>query len=100
MDEKLIINISIGERVYPISIDRRDTHKEEIIRKAAQSINDAFNQYKSHGYKSKDDQDYLAMTLIMFAVKMIETADKENFSPMINVLKKMNFELEEILEKE
>ncbi len=100
MDEKLIINISIGERVYPISIDRGDNKREELIRKASQSINDTLLQYKKRGYKNKDDQDYLAMTLIMFAVKLIESEEKEDIAPIINELKKLNFALEEVLDKE
>lgn len=99
-DNKLIINIGIGERNYPISIERGDSRREELIRKASQSINDTLLQYKKRGYKNKDDQDYLAMTLIMFAVKLMENENKEDLSPVINELKKINFELEEILEKE
>jgi cell division protein ZapA len=99
-DNKLIINISIGERMYPISIERSDTRREELIRKASQSINDTLLQYKKRGYKNKDDQDYLAMTVIMFAVKLLENESKEDISPIINELKKVNFELEEVLTKE
>lgn len=100
MDNKLIININIGDRTYPISIDRGDTKREELIRKASQSINETLLQYKKRGYKYKDDQDYLAMTVIMFAVKMMENEEKEDIIPIINEIKKLNFELEEILEKE
>jgi cell division protein ZapA len=99
-DNKLIININIGERTYPISIVRGDSRREELIRKASQSINDTLLQYKQKGYKNKDDQDYLAMTVIMFAVRLMENENKEDLSPIINELKKINFELEEILEKE
>ena len=99
-DSKLIINISIGERMYPISIERGDTRREELIRKASQSINDTLLQYKKRGYKNKDDQDYLAMTVIMFAVKLLENESKEDISPIINELKKVNFEPEEVLLKE
>ncbi|HOZ30268.1 MAG TPA: cell division protein ZapA [Bacteroidales bacterium] len=99
-DNKLIININIGERMYPISIERGDTRREELIRKASQSINDTLLQYKKRGYKNKDDQDYLAMTVIMFAVKLLENESKEDISPIINELKKVNFEIEEILTKE
>ncbi len=99
-DNKLIININIGERIYPISIDRGDSRREELIRKASQSINDTLLQYKNKGYRNKDDQDYLAMTVIMFAVKLMENENKEDLSPIINELKKINFELEEVLERE
>lgn len=100
MDNKLIININIGERTYPISINRGDTKREELIRKASQSINETLLQYKKRGYKYKDDQDYLAMTVIMFAVKMMENEENEDIAPIINEIKKINFELEEVLSKE
>ena len=100
MDDKLIININIGERIYPISIDRQDNKREELIRKASDSINDTLLQFKKRGYKNKDNQDYLAMTLIMYAVKLMENEEKENIAPVINELKKINFTLEEVLDKE
>ncbi|MDR2009586.1 MAG: cell division protein ZapA [Bacteroidales bacterium] len=101
MDEnKLIININIGERIYPISIDRQDSKREELLRKASDSINDTLLQFKKRGYKNKDNQDYLAMTLIMYAVKLMENEEKEEISPIINELKKINFTLEEVIDKE
>ncbi len=100
MDDKLIININIGERTYPISIKRGDSKQEELIRKASQSINETLLQYKKRGYKNKDDQDYLAMTVIMFAVKMIENEENEDITPIINEIKKINFALEEVMSKE
>lgn len=99
-DNKLIITINIGDRPYPISIERGDSRREELIRRAAQSINDTLLQYKKKGYKNKDEQDYMAMTLIMFAVKLMESENKEDVSPVINELKKINFKLEELLDKE
>ena len=100
MDDKLIINISIAERVYPISIKRGDSKREELVRKASQSINDSILAYKKQGFKNKDEQDYLAMTVMTFVVKMMENEAKEDISPIINEIKKMNFSLEEVLSKE
>ncbi len=99
-NDKLSININIGERIYPISITRSDSKREQIIRKAAQTVNDSISQYKSKGYKGKDEQDYLSMVLISFAVKLMELENNEDISPIINELKKINFELENFLEKE
>ncbi|MCK9256240.1 MAG: cell division protein ZapA [Bacteroidales bacterium] len=98
--DKLTININIGERIYPINIARTDNKREELIRKSAQSINDALFQYKNKGYKGKDEQDYMAMVLISFAVKLLEMEEKEDISPIINELKKVNFEIENFLERE
>ena len=56
--------------------------------------------YKKQGFKNKDEQDYLAMTVMTFVVKMMENEAKEDIAPIINELKKMNFSLEEVLNKE
>jgi hypothetical protein len=100
MDDNLIININIGERIYPISIGRNDSKKEEIIRKASDTINDTLLRFKQRAYKGKDDQDYLAMTVLTFAVRLMENEEKENIAPIINELKKINFIIEEVLDKE
>lgn len=99
-NEKLKININIGERTYPINILRADSKREELIRKAAQLINDELFQYKSRGYKNRDEQDYMAMVLISISVRLMEMEDCEDVSPVINELKKINFTIEDFLEKE
>ncbi|MBN2776402.1 MAG: cell division protein ZapA [Bacteroidales bacterium] len=100
MDDKLIIHINIAERAYPISIKRGDSKREELVRKASQSINDSIMAYKKQGFKNKDDQDYLAMTVMTFVVKMMENEEKEDVAPIINEIKKLNFSLEEAITKE
>lgn len=100
MNDNLIININIGERIYPISIGRNDSKKEEMIRKASESVNEALLKFKQRGYKGKDDQDYLAMTVLTFAVRLMENEEKEDIAPIINELKKINFTIDEILDKE
>lgn len=100
MDDKLIIHINIAERAYPISIKRGDSKREELVRKASQSINDSIMAYKKQGFKNKDDQDYLAMTVMTFVVKIMENEEKEDVAPIINEIKKLNFSLEEAITKE
>jgi hypothetical protein len=56
--------------------------------------------YKKQGFKNKDDQDYLAMTVMTFVVKMMENEEKEDVAPIINEIKKLNFSLEEAITKE
>lgn len=68
MDEKLSIRINIGDRFYPLTIERED---EEQIREAAKTINDKIAQYKQR-YKEKDIIDFLSMTSLQFAIKSIE----------------------------
>ena len=75
MDEKLSIRINIGDRFYPLTIDRED---EEQIREAAKTINDKIAQYK-HRYKEKDLIDFLSMTSLQFAIK-VSQKETDTFS--------------------
>ncbi|HOK37823.1 MAG: cell division protein ZapA [Bacteroidales bacterium] len=100
MDEKLNIVLKIGDREYPVSIERDNSKKEELLRKAAGRINELLENYRNKGFKNKDMQDYMAMSLLQFVIKLMELEQKENLSPIINDLKKINFELEEVLNQE
>jgi hypothetical protein len=97
VDDKLKITINIGERIYPIGIQRNDTEREELIRKAAGLINDSLISFKQKAYKNKDDQDYLAMTALKYAVLALENDGKEDITPLIDDLKKINYSLEEAI---
>ncbi len=64
MNEKLKIKISIGGRVYPISIN--NVAEEEGIRKAATKINAMILKFEQN-YAVNDKQDVLAMCALQFA---------------------------------
>ena len=82
---KLSIKVNIGNRVYPLTIDREE---EELIRKAAKRVNDNMKQLEST-YSVSDRQDLLAMTALFFSNKAIEVDDKiEDISD--NVSEKLN----------
>ncbi len=97
MEDKLKITINIGERIYPIGIKRGDSEREELIRRAAGLINESLLSFKQKAYKNKDDQDYLAMTAIKFAVMALENEGKEDVTPLVGELKKINYSLEEAI---
>jgi cell division protein ZapA (FtsZ GTPase activity inhibitor) len=64
MDDKLSIKLTIGNRQYPLSINRDE---EEGIRKAASQINDKIKEFRE-AYAVRDMEDLLAMTALHFAV--------------------------------
>lgn len=64
MNEKLKIKISIGGRVYPLSIN--NASEEEGMRKAATKINALINKFEKN-YAVSDKQDVLAMCALQFA---------------------------------
>ena len=63
MSEKLKIKLSIGNRVYPLTIA---PDQEEGLRKAAQKINAMIKQFEQ-SYSVRDKQDVLAMCALQFA---------------------------------
>lgn len=76
MSEKLKINIVIAGRTYPLSVN--NTHEEEGMRKAANSINKLISLYEQN-YAVSDKQDVLAMCALQFASKLeISALDKDS----------------------
>jgi len=96
MDEKLSIRINIADRYYPLKIDRND---EEKIRKAARTINEKVLQYKQK-YTDKDTQDFLAMAALQFVIKVIDGEEPEKDDEIYQRIRKLNDELETVLNKE
>jgi len=74
MAEKLKIKLSIGNRVYPLTID---ASQEEGLRKAAKDIDAMIKQFEE-SYSVRDKQDVLAMCALQFASQVEQKAiDKE-----------------------
>jgi cell division protein ZapA len=69
---KLSINVNIGNRKYPLTIERDE---EELIRRAAESVNDNMKKF-GNAYDVSDKQDLLAMTALFFSNKALEVDDK------------------------
>ena len=100
MDKELMIKVNIGDRHYPVRIDRGDTEREEIIRKAANIINETVLQFKNKGYINRDEQDFLAMTALQLAVESVKQENKQDISPALNRIRILDRKMEEILNKE
>ena len=64
MDEKLKIKVTIGDRVYPLTI--KGDGEEEGVRKAVKKINDLIKKFEEN-YEVRDKQDVLAMCALQFA---------------------------------
>lgn len=101
MEDKSIItiNINIQGRNYPVKIARGDGQKEELIRKAANKINELILQLKK-GHKGRDDQDYLAMVTLQFAVKAMSSAAENEVTPVLNKIRNLDRIVEEVINKE
>jgi hypothetical protein len=102
MEDKSIItiNVNIQGRNYPVNIAREDGQKEELIRKAANKINELTLQLKKKGYKDRDEQDYLAMVTLQFAVKALSSGGENEITPVLNKIRNLDRIIEEVLDKE
>lgn len=68
----LSIKLTIANRVYPLSISRKD---EEVVRKAAKMIEDSIKEYEQN-YSVRDQQDLLAMATLQFANQVVKNEGK------------------------
>ncbi len=64
MNTHLKIKVTIGDRVYPLTIS--DEKEEEGIRAAVKKINDLIKKFEQN-YAVRDKQDVLAMCALHFA---------------------------------
>ncbi len=96
MEDKLSIRVNVADRYYPLRIDRAE---EERIRKAAKMINEKVLQYKQH-YSDKDLQDFLGMAALQFVIKLLELEEQQDVSPIVDMAKDIDQQLDEILKRE
>ena len=64
MKEKLKIKVTIGDRVYPLTIQSEG--EEEGVRLAVKKINNLIKKFEEN-YEVRDKQDVLAMCALQFA---------------------------------
>ena len=74
MSEKLKIRVTIGDRIYPLTINMEE---EEGVRKAVKRINNLSSKFEK-SYAVQDKQDVLAMCALQFAsqVEVKKVADE------------------------
>lgn len=75
MINSLRIKVTIGDRVYPLTI--RDESEEEGIRAAVKKINDLVKKFEQ-SYEVRDKQDVLAMCALQFASAQEVKSVQEN----------------------
>jgi len=95
MDDKLSIRIQIGDKYYPLRIERNE---EELIRKAAGMINDKLTQYRGK-YSERDMVDLLAMTALQFTKRFAEHETNDELAVLNEEIKQINIELDEYIDQ-
>jgi cell division protein ZapA len=74
MEEMITINVWISGRSYRIKINPSE---EELVRKAVKVADEKVMEMRN-AYAGKDDQDFIAMVLLMYAA---DTAIEPNHNP-------------------
>lgn len=81
------ITVSIGERVYKMSIDKDE---EESVRKAAKRINTDLENMQNV-YKNKDKQDLLAMIALLNTNELIKNeSNNAYFNKLIGKMEEID----------
>ena len=96
MSEKLKIRVTIGDRIYPLTINLEE---EEGVRKAVKRINDLSSKFEK-SYAVQDKQDVLAMCALQFAsqVEVKRVADQLGMKNVEDKLTEINNILDSHLE--
>lgn len=89
MISNLKIKVTIGDRVYPLTI--RDEKEEEGIRLAVKKINEMVKSFEQN-YEVRDKQDVLAMCALQFAsMQEVKTVHEDLDSKKVeNKLRELN----------
>lgn len=74
--EKININLHIGEKTYPMKIRREDESK---FRKASRLAQDKYKKYKET-YESLSVEDLMAMTILDISKNNIDLEEKKEHS--------------------
>ncbi|ANW96319.1 cell division protein ZapA [Wenyingzhuangia fucanilytica] len=92
------INVAIGGRNYPISVN--STEEEQGVRAAAVNINKLISDYESN-YAVNDKQDVLAMCALQFAsiIEVNKVIKDEENNAIMTKLSKLNGKLQSYLDK-
>lgn len=94
--DDLSIKVTIGNRVYPLTIKRDE---EELIRKATKLVNENIKELEQN-YAVRDRQDLLAMTALFYANRFLETERQLNnrHSSQNHTLQQLDARLSEFME--
>lgn len=96
MDQELIpVTLWLAGRGYRIKIKKED---EQAIRLAAKTAEDKVNELR-RTFAGKDDQDFLAMCLLLYAASSVTDKEEFNFSSK-EKLSEMISQIDKVLEKQ
>lgn len=92
-DDRFVIQLRIGKQYYPINILRT---QEEVFRAAAADINDKLQRYESK-YPYQGSEKYMSMTLLDFAVRVIQLEKDKSTEPFVKTFITLAEEIEQAM---
>lgn len=92
-NDKLGINLIIADEKHHFVVPR---DKERYFREAAELINKRFNAYRE-SYQNQTAAKYNAVVMLDIAVRYLQCKDEQNTEPIMNSLRELNEEIEQIL---
>lgn len=95
-DDKMRINLMIGDINYPINIDRKD---EERYRKVASIIERRLNKYRASRPR-ESIINHLTMIAFQFVLNYLEIIDKNDTQPYKDKLTELTNEIEKRFQEE
>lgn len=95
-DSSITIKVNIAGKLCPMTIKREE---EEIIRKAAQLINNKISKYQER-YSSHDDvSDFLAVTALQHTVAMMQYEKRNDTEPVLDEIQKISLRIDDIIKE-
>lgn len=84
-DQKFSVKVNIADKVYPLKLT---SSEEEVVRKAAEMINEKIVDYKSQ-YQLDEKADLLSICLLEFVSELVVLRSKSKKTD-IQIQKKVN----------
>jgi len=95
-NDEFKIQLKVANKPYPIYCKRSE---EELYRKAAKAINDKLSQYSANFAAAKLEwNDFLVMTAIHFSIESLLLKKKEDISPLMESVERLDEELERYIQ--
>lgn len=96
MDDKWKINLSMADATYPVWIKPED---EEIVRKAAQQINDMLMEYREKWPNVKKER-IITMVAYRFSLESLLEKQRNDTTPYTEKITELTKTLEEYFKQE
>lgn len=95
-ENSITIKVNIAGKLCPMTIKREE---EEIIRRAAQLINNKIAKYQERYSAHTDSFDFLAVTALQHTIAMIQAEDRNDIEPVLYEIEKIGIKIDEIVNR-